>query len=142
MKVSFKLNRANTSLGEQIFIVGSLTSIGLWNPQAALPLETNERLHPNWVSPATQLIVSPQESPKFEYKYLNCLVDTSSTKKRISWEFGENRVVNLTKFLESYKSDKKLELVVEDPGFNEKNSNFPRVFTFRNRKFDGCYQVK
>ena len=31
MKISFKLNNASTTLGEQIFIVGNQTNLGNWS---------------------------------------------------------------------------------------------------------------
>jgi len=42
MKVSFKLNRAKTSLGEIVCIVGNQENLGSWVPELAKTMESNE----------------------------------------------------------------------------------------------------
>ena len=42
MKVSFKLNRAKTTLGEIVCIVGNQENLGSWIPGQAKNMETNE----------------------------------------------------------------------------------------------------
>ena len=50
MKVSFKLNNAKTSLGEQIFIIGNQEDLGKWNLEKAKEMETNNVIHPSWIT--------------------------------------------------------------------------------------------
>jgi hypothetical protein len=42
MKVSFKLNRASTILGEIVCIVGNQENLGSWVPEQSRIMETNE----------------------------------------------------------------------------------------------------
>jgi hypothetical protein len=44
MKVSFKLNKAVTSLGDLVCIVGNQESLGSWNPIKSKRMESNEMI--------------------------------------------------------------------------------------------------
>lgn len=72
MKISFKLNNARTTLGEQIFIVGNQTNLGNWNLDKAKEMETNSSIHPAWISSSSAIILTKMDSQNIEYKYINC----------------------------------------------------------------------
>jgi hypothetical protein len=92
MKVSFKLNKAKTNLGEIICIVGNQENLGSWNPSNSKRMETNDLIQPAWITLDQVLINSKFEAANVEYKYVICSLDL----KRTSWEVGENRKLDLS----------------------------------------------
>lgn len=60
------------------------------------------------------ILNSKFEAANVEYKYLICTKDL----KKIVWETGDNRKVDLSAFYEN--STEEYELLIEDAGFNER----------------------
>jgi alpha-amylase len=76
--VTFDVNATTTS-GTNVYVVGSLPSLGSWNPTDAIPLSS--ATYPTW----RKLVIIPR-STAFTYKYLK--KDPSGT---VTWESGTNR---------------------------------------------------
>ncbi|CAL1711231.1 unnamed protein product [Somion occarium] len=69
---------ATTTFGENIFLVGSLSQLGSWNPSSAIALSSAN--YPTWTAS-----VSLPPSTSFEYKFIRKEVDGS-----IVWESDPN----------------------------------------------------
>ncbi|MEU6504775.1 carbohydrate-binding module family 20 domain-containing protein [Streptomyces sp. NPDC046942] len=70
---------ATTSWGTNVYVVGSLPSLGSWNTADAIPLSS--AAYPTW----SKLVIVPK-STTFTYKYIK--KDSSGT---VTWESGSNR---------------------------------------------------
>ncbi|GAB3280296.1 carbohydrate-binding module family 20 domain-containing protein [Actinocorallia lasiicapitis] len=70
---------ATTVFGTNVYVVGSIPSLGSWNPANAIPLSSSA--YPVW----SKLIALPKSTP-FEYKYIK--KDPSGA---VTWESGANR---------------------------------------------------
>lgn len=140
MKISFKLNNARTTLGEQIFIVGNQTNLGNWNLDRAKEMETNSSIHPAWISSSSAIVLTKMDSAKIEYKYINCQVDHFKQKQKVTWENGDNRRLDLSKFYDKNSPD--YELLIEDPGFDMGKSDKPIVHEYYKNAFEQSYISK
>ena len=89
MQATFKLKRAETKFGQNVYIVGNCPSLKAWNPNEALPLHTDATKYPMW----TSLQQVSLEAAKIEYKYI-----IKASGGQIIWEDGENRQVDLSAF--------------------------------------------
>ncbi|WP_329133619.1 carbohydrate-binding module family 20 domain-containing protein [Streptomyces sp. NBC_00670] len=76
--VTFNVNATTTS-GTNVYVVGSLPSLGSWNPTDAIPLSSAS--YPTW----SKLVIVPK-STAFTYKYLK-----KDTSGNVTWESGTNR---------------------------------------------------
>ncbi|MGM0355042.1 carbohydrate-binding module family 20 domain-containing protein [Streptomyces sp. ECR3] len=76
--VTFRVT-ATTSPGTNVYVVGSLPSLGSWNPADAIPLSSAS--YPAW----SKLVIVPR-STAFTYKYLK-----KDTSGNVTWESGTNR---------------------------------------------------
>jgi len=76
--VTFNVN-ATTTLGTNVYVVGSLASLGSWNPADAIPLSS--AAYPTWSRPA----IVPK-STSFEYKFIK-----KDGSGNVTWESGANR---------------------------------------------------
>ncbi|MGW1804073.1 carbohydrate-binding module family 20 domain-containing protein [Streptomyces sp. NPDC002078] len=76
--VTFNEN-ATTDWGTNVYIVGSIPSLGSWNTSDAVPLSSAS--YPNW----SRLVIVPK-STTFEYKYLK-----KDGSGNVTWEAGTNR---------------------------------------------------
>jgi hypothetical protein len=94
MKVSFKLNKALTKIGEIVCIVGNQENLGSWNPASSKHMETNELIQPAWISSDQLVVNSIFEASNVEYKYVICSMDL----KKMTWESGDNRKLDLSAF--------------------------------------------
>ena len=81
------------------------------------------------------VINSKFEAANLEYKYLILARD-----KAAIWEHGENRKLDLSGFYE--KSSDKYELLIEDPGFNERKLEFPKIHEFLAKTIENSYISK
>ncbi|MBK3576017.1 alpha-amylase [Streptomyces sp. MBT65] len=70
---------ATTTLGTNVYVVGSIASLGSWNTSDAIPLSSAS--YPTW----SKLVIVPK-STTFAYKYIK--KDSSGT---VTWESGTNR---------------------------------------------------
>ncbi|KAG8902233.1 hypothetical protein FRB99_004719 [Tulasnella sp. 403] len=70
---------ATTVWGENIFLVGSLSQLGSWNPNSAIPLSSAS--YPVWAA-----TVSLPPKTTFQYKYIR-----KSSSGAITWESDPNR---------------------------------------------------
>ncbi|WTI30849.1 hypothetical protein OHA67_09025 [Streptomyces jietaisiensis] len=70
---------ATTSPGTNVYVVGSLPSLGNWNPADAIPLSSAS--YPAW----SKLVIVPR-STAFTYKYLK-----KDPSGNVTWESGTNR---------------------------------------------------
>ncbi|MEU9730083.1 carbohydrate-binding module family 20 domain-containing protein [Streptomyces sp. NPDC048002] len=76
--VTFNVN-ATTTLGTNVYVVGSVASLGSWNPADAIPLSSAS--YPTW----SKLVIVPK-STAFEYKYIK-----KDGSGNVTWESGTNR---------------------------------------------------
>ncbi|GAA3789010.1 carbohydrate-binding module family 20 domain-containing protein [Streptomyces coacervatus] len=70
---------ATTDYGTNVYVVGSIASLGSWNTSDAIPLSSES--YPTW----SKLVIVPK-STAFTYKYIK--KDSSGT---VTWESGTNR---------------------------------------------------
>ncbi|KAF2835713.1 carbohydrate-binding module family 20 protein [Patellaria atrata CBS 101060] len=75
--------RVTTVVGENVFVVGSLTQLGNWSPEAAVPLSA-ERYTSN--DPLWFAAVSLPAETSFEYKYIK-----KTANGQVVWESDPNR---------------------------------------------------
>src|SRR5690242_12413847 len=79
----FQVYCGNTKYGEDLYVTGSIPSLGNWNPRDALKLYTSEQTFPMWKTKIHE-VICPGEL--FEYKYI------IKTDKDVRWEtFSGNR---------------------------------------------------
>jgi alpha-amylase len=76
--VTFDVN-ATTDWGTNVYVVGSLPSLGSWNTSDAIPLSSAS--YPTWSKP----VIVPK-STSFEYKYVK-----KDGSGNVTWESGTNR---------------------------------------------------
>ncbi|WP_327314574.1 carbohydrate-binding module family 20 domain-containing protein [Streptomyces sp. NBC_01235] len=76
--VTFNVS-ATTSLGTNVYVVGSLASLGSWNTSDAIPLSSAS--YPTW----SKTVIVPK-STAFEYKFLK-----KDSSGNVTWESGTNR---------------------------------------------------
>ena len=48
MRITFKLNNAETKIGEILYVVGSIASLGEWKDKSALQMTTSAKDYPCW----------------------------------------------------------------------------------------------
>lgn len=80
VQVNFKIN-AGTSLGENVYVVGSIPELGSWDPAKAPEAMMNPN-YPEWFLP-----ISVPKGTQFEFKFIK--KDGNGT---VTWEGGSNRV--------------------------------------------------
>jgi alpha-amylase len=68
-----------TSLGQNVYVVGSIAGLGFWDPNSAIPLSSAN--YPVW---STTISLSP--NTYFEYKYI-----VKGSFGNVTWESGSNR---------------------------------------------------
>ncbi|MGW2884264.1 carbohydrate-binding module family 20 domain-containing protein [Streptomyces griseoruber] len=76
--VTFNVN-ATTTWGTNVFVVGSVASLGSWNPSDAIPLSSAS--YPTW----SRTVIVPK-STAFEYKFIK-----KDGSGNVTWESGTNR---------------------------------------------------
>ncbi|MEU3618533.1 carbohydrate-binding module family 20 domain-containing protein [Streptomyces sp. NPDC006872] len=76
--VTFNVN-ATTTLGTNVYVVGSIASLGSWSPTDAIPLSSAS--YPTW----SRSVIVPK-STTFEYKYIK-----KDGSGNVTWESGTNR---------------------------------------------------
>lgn len=89
MQLRFKINKAETKMGQSLFVVGNRSFIGKWDSKLAHKMSTNGKLYPAWESKDTIEVSDPGEI--LEYKYI-----INNDKNETIWEDGENRKVTLS----------------------------------------------
>ncbi|MFF4499421.1 carbohydrate-binding module family 20 domain-containing protein [Streptomyces sp. NPDC001401] len=70
---------ATTDYGTNVYVVGSVASLGSWNTSDAIPLSSAS--YPTW----SKLVIVPK-STAFEYKFLK-----KDSSGNVTWESGSNR---------------------------------------------------
>ncbi len=86
-EVTFNFTCADTALGDQVAMVGSMALLGQWDPMRAVPLTTSKETYPVW----TIKIDLPRDKI-IEYKFLiikakgKNLVGPSAGRGNIEWE--------------------------------------------------------
>lgn len=63
--VTFKILCDNTNVGDEIYVVGSITELGLWNTNSAVQLSTSTEIFPLW---RCSVSLAGTGGP-FEYKF-------------------------------------------------------------------------
>ena len=92
-RVSFSVKCADTRVGLHVRVVGSVPSLGGWDPHKGLVLNTSASDFPNW----KQTEPTPlEEGNVVEYKYVIC--DNSGSGVR--WEERTNRSVHIADLVE------------------------------------------
>jgi alpha-amylase len=79
--VTFNAN-VTTTLGQNVFVVGSIPALGSWNTGSAIPLSS--AAYPVWSA-----TVSVPANTAVEYKFIKKNADGS-----VTWESGANRTLN------------------------------------------------
>ena len=116
MQVIFKIGKANTSMGQNVFVVGSAPAVASWKFQNAHRMSTKKGMYPAWESKAPIMINSKAESQSLEYKYI-IMDDKTRTNPR--WEGGDNRKVDLSSYFDQATSGGDKVVVLEDGNFDE-----------------------
>jgi hypothetical protein len=73
-EVTFNFTCANTVLGDQVAMVGSMALLGHWDPMRAVPLTTNPQMYPIW-----SIKIDLPRDKIIEYKFL--IIKASNPKK-------------------------------------------------------------
>ncbi|KAF2437500.1 carbohydrate-binding module family 20 protein [Karstenula rhodostoma CBS 690.94] len=82
VQVTFN-ERATTTFGENVFIVGQLTQLGNWDPNSAIPLSASKYTSSD---PLWYATVSLPSSTSFAYKYIR-----KTSSGTVVWESDPNR---------------------------------------------------
>ena len=114
----FKLNNAETQLGQRAHVIGAPPQLGAWDPNKSKKLSATGT-YPAWKNKDDDVVYVSEEDPNIEYKYFISSEDLDS----LTWEDGENRKLNLSQFFDSGDT-----IVVEDQGFNKLDEK-PRIYT-------------
>jgi hypothetical protein len=80
VQVIFKVNAA-TSVGQNVYVVGSIPELGSWDPAKASEVMMNPN-YPQWFLP-----VSVPKATQFEFKFIK-----KDANGNVVWEGGSNRV--------------------------------------------------
>ena len=48
MILNFTINRADTKVGETVFVIGNLPQLGAWQAINAVAMDTNRESYPTW----------------------------------------------------------------------------------------------
>ncbi|OLF15477.1 carbohydrate-binding module family 20 domain-containing protein [Actinophytocola xanthii] len=73
--------QATTTLGQNVYVVGSVPELGSWDPARAVPLTTDQSTYPRWNGAA-----SLPASTDIEYKFV-----IRQDGQPVIWETGANR---------------------------------------------------
>ncbi|MBB4910051.1 carbohydrate-binding module family 20 domain-containing protein [Actinophytocola algeriensis] len=73
--------QAETSWGQNVFVVGNVPQLGSWNPANAVPLTTNSSTYPRWHGSGTL-----PANTNIEYKFV-----IKQDGQPVIWETGANR---------------------------------------------------
>lgn len=99
MQTTFKLNEANIVEGQMVFLVGNIPQLGNWDVDKSKVLQNFRRNWPKSVQTSPFTIDHPtQETSILEYKFIICKVDFRNQKQSVTWESGENRRINISKY--------------------------------------------
>lgn len=80
VQVIFKVN-ASTSMGQNVYVVGSIPELGSWDPAKASEVMMNPN-YPQWFLP-----ISVPKATQFEFKFIK-----KDANGNVVWEGGSNRV--------------------------------------------------
>lgn len=124
MLVRFKLNQAPGA--GQVCVVGSAAGLGAWNPEHAPRLQgTSDGFCTKEIE-----LKDAQDARDLQYKFT---IGADGDARRVDWETGENRRVNLEhQFnMSSSRNQPNVQTIitVEDKGFNHKSDNWPKIRT-------------
>ena len=70
MQVQFKIRKAETRPGQNVYVVGNKPQLGNWNNKQAHKLSTEKGMYPAWQSRAAMTFNSREECSNIEYKYI------------------------------------------------------------------------
>jgi len=128
--ISFKLIfkvRKETTYGENLFVVGNKTCLGLWEPKNALPLYTNPNIYPLWESNIINVenfeIFKNVLTDVIEYKYIiknDIKENNNNNRDMVQWESTYNRYLDLTPKV----SDNNKTFEVNDDYFNNPKTKY------------------
>ena len=94
-KIIFSINY-NSSYGEDVAVLGSLSKLGLWELSGALPLSWNEGNV--WTG---EINIEDDDWQNFEFKFI--VVEKGIIKR---WEDGENNLMNFDELIKNIISNK------------------------------------
>ena len=112
----FKLNNAETQLGQRAHLIGAPPQLGSWDPVKSKAMSATGT-YPTWQN-KEQVVFLSEDDAKIEYKYFISSEDLDEAQ----WEDGENRKLDLSSFFETGEV-----VVVEDQGFNLVGEQ-PRIY--------------
>ena len=118
MKVIFKLNHAETKMGQTAHLIGGAPQLGGWDPTSAIKMKTAGQL--SWQNKEQVLFLNEKEAANIEYKYM---ITTDDSIDSATLENGDSRKLDLSEFFESGQT-----VVVEDQEFNRVDEA-PMVYT-------------
>ena len=83
MQIKFKINKSETTPGQNVYVVGNKSQLGNWNIKQAHRLATKKGMYPKWESKETLQFHSRDDCTNIEYKYI-----ILNDKFECSWESG------------------------------------------------------
>jgi len=112
--VKFRLQKALTKPGQNVYLVGSAPALQMWNTSKAIKMTTNKETYPIWETENLPILNEILESDNelLEYKYI-------VKSNEVEWEDGENRILDLTKLKEALFKSLSKEVLVIDKQFND-----------------------
>jgi hypothetical protein len=112
--VKFRLQKALTKVGQNVYLVGSVPALKMWNASQGIKMTTNKETYPIWETESLPILNELLESGNelLEYKYI-----VKSTE--FEWEGGDNRILDLTKLREAMLESSSSEMLVIDKQFND-----------------------
>ena len=117
LNLKFQLTCQNTQFGENVFLVGNTSSMGNWDTNKSIKLNTDSSKFPLWESN----IIPFKSKSNLEYKYI-----IKGQENNIKWEsFQGNRQLDLTKL----KNDE--EYLINDGKFS--NLIKPKITKINNQ---------
>jgi alpha-amylase len=67
MQLRFKLGKAESKHGQNVYVVGNRSCIGAWDPKKAHKLSTRKDIYPAWES---KVNIDVNDVNELEYKYI------------------------------------------------------------------------
>lgn len=124
IKFKFQIKCQETKWGENLYLSGDNESLGNWNTQKSVKMNTDKTSYPLWSSNKIDLI--PKKN-SVEYKYL--IINDSG--RVIRWEeFQNNRKIDFNELPVNLTKEDILEIELKDVYFGKNPLNNNSVLLF------------
>jgi len=108
--VRFRLDKALTQMGQDVYIIGNCKMLSSWHPEQAIKMTTDKGRYPVWESQT--LPVSLHDLPELlEYKYI------IKRQSEVIWEDGPNRRIPAMQIRAALERDN--DVLIIDRAFND-----------------------